>query len=105
VGRGPWQFAPLMDDASCRGRGWKEEPPDRAERVRAFLDGYGLNDFRERERVLALVSERIRVTLSGIEKLAAGGDATAWRLEADGVTEELRRNLAWLADNSMSPSA
>ncbi len=38
-----WTFVPLRDDAKCRECGW-DEPPDRARRLRVFLDAYGLDE-------------------------------------------------------------
>lgn len=98
-----WQFAPLMSDTSCRARGWTDRPPDRRERLSAFLTGYGTLTSDDHRRLPGLVTKRVQATLDGIESLARTGSAVGARLVADGVTAELRDNLTWLVANTELP--
>ena len=89
-----WQFVPLATDEECARQGWAL-PPDRGHRLRVLLDAYDLPG-GERRGFAARVAERMEVTASGIEALAAGGAPAFRRLVADGVPGAIRRDRAWV---------
>jgi hypothetical protein len=78
-------------------RGWTEDLPDRRARVDTLLDAYGATP-QDRAEALRLVADRVRATLTGIERMARSGDPAARKLVADGVPDELRENYIWLTD-------
>ncbi len=98
-----WQFVPLSDDVGCAGNGWSS-PPDRARRLRALCDGYGLSD-RDRAGFFGLVARRMEETASGIEALAAGGVAAHERLVREDVPALVRADRAWVERNAAALDA
>lgn len=89
-----WQFVPLATDEACVRQGWTR-PPDRGRRLRALLDAYYLSN-SERQGFAARVAERMEVTASGIEQLAAAGEPAFQRLVERGVPGAVRRDRAWV---------
>ncbi len=89
-----WQFIPLATDEECAQQGWTT-PPDRGRRLRILLDAYGL-PYEERRGFAGRVADRMEVTASGIEALAASGELAFQRLAASGVPEGIRRDRAWV---------
>lgn len=89
-----WQFIPLVSDEECERQGWVE-PPERGRRLGLLLDTYGLPG-GEREGFAARVAERMEITASGIEVLAAGGEPTFRRLAEGGVPGAIRRDRAFV---------
>lgn len=89
-----WQFGPLVSDEECRRQGWTR-PPDRGRRLGLMLDAYGLSD-GEREGFAARVAERMEITASGIEALAADGEPAFRRLAEGGVPGAIRRDRAFV---------
>lgn len=89
-----WQFVPLATDEACARQGWGHQP-DRGRRLRILLDAYGLPD-RERRGFAARVAERMEVTASGIDALAAGGAPAFRRLVESEVPDSIRRDRAWV---------
>ncbi len=89
-----WQFVPLATDEGCSRQGWTR-PPDRGRRLRVLLDAYDLPD-GERQRFGARVADRMEVTASGIERLAAAGEPAFQCLVERGVPGAVRRDRAWV---------
>ncbi len=89
-----WQFIPLATDEECARQGWTA-PPDRGRRLRILLDACGLPN-EDRRGFAGRVADRMEVTASGIEALAASGELTFQRLAASGVPEGVRRDRAWV---------
>lgn len=69
--------------------------PDRGRRLRILLDAYGLPD-EERRGFAARVAERMEITASGIETLAARGEPAFERLAEGGVPDDIRRDRRWV---------
>ena len=93
-----WQFVPLATDEACERQGWAR-PPDRGRRLRVLLDAYGLPG-EERTGFAARVTERMEITASGIEALAADGDPAFRRLAESGVPGSIRSDLAFVEANA-----
>lgn len=93
-----WQFVPLATDEACARQGWAS-PPDRGRRLRILLDAYGLPD-GDRRAFAARVAERMEVTASGIEALAADGEPAFVRLVERGIPEAIRRDRAWVESHA-----
>lgn len=90
-----YRFVPLASDQSCRDFGW-ESPPDRAGRLRQFLDAYGPFDDRG---FLAMVERRIRDLRDNILHLAeTDPERVRVHLEEDHVGS-YNGDLAWIAAN------
>jgi hypothetical protein len=89
-----WQFIPLATDEACARQGWTR-PPERGRRLRVLLDAYGLPD-GERRGFAARVADRMDVTASGIERLAAAGERAFQHLVERGVPDGVRRDRAWV---------
>ena len=89
-----WQFVPMVSGEECRRQGWAR-PPERGRRLRLLLDAYGL-PAGERGGFAARVAERMEITASGIETLAAGGEPAVRRLVESGVPGSIRRDRAFV---------
>jgi hypothetical protein len=89
-----WQFVPLVSDEECERQSWAR-PPDRGRRLRVLLDAYGLSG-GERRGFAARVAERMEITASGIEALAADGEPAFRRLIESGVPGSIRRDRAFV---------
>ncbi len=90
-----WTFTPLRDDAKCSECGW-EQPPDRASRLRVFLDAYGLED---RGGFVAAVIERKQLEKRWLIELGAR-DVHPWKKFLDeGHAEHVDYDIAWLEQN------
>lgn len=89
-----WQFVPLGTDAACRRAGWPA-PPDRGARLRLLVDAYALPP-GDRIGFARRVADRIAITATGIEALAAAGNPPFQRLVAAGVPARLRRDRHWV---------
>jgi hypothetical protein len=89
-----WHFVPLVSDEECGRRGWSR-PPERERRLRLLLDAYGLPD-EDREGFAARVVERMEITASGIEALAADGEPAFQSLVESGVTGAIRRDRSFV---------
>ena len=86
-------LAPLRDDADClRWHGFREVP-DRAARVRTFLDGYGMD--LPRDAVVEAVLARKRRTLDEVADLARRGLEPQRTWVADGYLQTGAEHLAW----------
>ncbi len=73
--------------------GWS---PDRAARLRAFLDAYGLE---QRDGFLERVVERIGSSARRITELARKGDEGMRRLVVAGLVPDIVRSAGWLEAN------
>lgn len=93
-----WQFVPLASDEGSERQGWAG-PPDRGRRLRLLLDAYGL-PAEQRRGFAARVAERMEITASGIEALAADGEPAFQRLAESGVTAAIRRDRAFVEAHS-----
>jgi hypothetical protein len=93
-----WQFVPLGTDETCRRQGWTE-PPARGRRLRLLLDGYGL-PAAERPGFALKVAARMESSASGIEWLAASGQAMFVKLAERGVPTEIRQDRDWVVANA-----
>lgn len=92
-----WQFVPLVDDAGWIAAGWPEPPPleIRLRRVRALVDGYGL-DHDSRIGFGAIVALRMERTSTGIAGLADAGEPAFVRFREQGVIAEIDAARAWV---------
>jgi Ser/Thr protein kinase RdoA (MazF antagonist) len=96
-----WQFIPLAPDAACAAHGWAT-PPDRRQRLRTLLAGYGLSHLSDaaRRHFAQLVALRIERTASGIERLAQQGEPAFIRFVELGAITSIRADGAWVAANA-----
>ncbi len=86
-----WHWVPFHHPGMHGG--WS---PDRATRLRAFLDAYGLE---VRDGFLERVVERIRSSARRIIELAREGDAGMRRLVAAGLVPDIVSSAGWLETN------
>ncbi len=83
-----WFMIPMMDDDRARERGF-DIPIDRADRLRAFCDGYGMSCIDMLDRIVASQDEFRNRILSASE----GGSPTYAALKQRGVAEQIRRDM------------
>lgn len=87
-----WHFVPLHDDEWVRELGWSAAP-DRIQRLRQFVDGYGLE---RRERFVELIATRMQASIDRICQGAEEGDRAFQRLVASGRLTAVRAARARL---------
>ena len=91
-----WQFVPLFDEGKCRSVGAPWSVPNRARRLRLFVESYGQSLDGS---FLTLTLSRMRSTYEGVKGLAEAGDEFARRLWNDGAGEGIVREMSFVEDN------
>jgi aminoglycoside phosphotransferase (APT) family kinase protein len=93
-----WQFVPLVRDEESVRQCWTA-PPNRSRRLRRLLDAYD-PPAEWRVGFAARVAERMTVTATGINLLAANGEPAFVRLAEDGVPASILLDRAWVMANA-----
>lgn len=89
-----WAFAPIHTPDHAVELG---APTDVARRIRLLTDTYRLD---EREDFLGLVEQRMEASITGMESQAAAGEPAFRRMVADGHSQRIRDDRAYLAANT-----
>jgi len=85
-----WTWTPLFSDSDSQTLGWRY--PDRARRLRLFVDAYGLLP-HDRTRLVQVIRNRIVDHIEGIRRMAAAGEPAFVRIVRKGHLKRPMRDL------------